>query len=254
MTLTTGRDFTWMSRHSHVEGHRREVSAPFCLKNAQTTYAIACDGKHLVAVTLLDKEEPPFEFDKVDTNHVIKMIEGSDQTQWGISPKALMDWVKCGNCNNVDIIKTCTNCKGKRTQNCIDCGGKGTERCECKGCGDVHTTDCSRCCGKKIEDCSICKGRGTIDCCCREEVDVAAIVGPEKNIWLDRRFIRKTLANLPLVWGKRILVSVKGPDDFVRFDAPGWTLVVAPVHDPNKYNSGELKLEKLEVLDAMAQL
>jgi hypothetical protein len=249
MVLTTGRDFAWLKGHTVEDSNKREVSAPFCLKLGSINYAIASNGRYLIAVKLLPDEPAPFPFDPVD-KMVTEFLEsgGSTPDRWMVTPKELMEWLKCTSCNNVDIVKSCSNCKGKKTQICKDCGGSGDESCTCK-CGDKHSTQCSNCEGKKLETCETCNGRGTIGCCCLSEVDPGSV---NYDIKLDRRFFRKAFADLPIVWGKRISVSLRGPTNYVRLDTDAWSFVIMPINDA--ISKANLSLEKVELLDAMAQL
>ena len=252
MALTTGRDFNWMNKHCLPEGRRSEIKAPFCLKGSAVTYAVASTGRYLVAVTLYPGEPTPFEFASVD-EVVLKFLEGGPAPRFCVSPKELIDWVKCKDCNGVDIVKTCSSCQGKKTQKCSDCAGAGRVGCTCS-CGDRHRAECGSCNGKGVEDCTPCGARGTVGCCCRESEDPARIVDIPSV--LDRRFIRAAIADLPLIWGKKILISTNEMSgvDPVRFDLDGWSLVVMPTTAFPRSGTESLHVEKVEVLDAMAQL
>lgn len=246
MALVTGRDFKWMAKHCRSGHEKREIAAPFCLKGGTVDYAVASQGHYMIAVTLHSNEEPPFDFSKVD-DCVLKFLETGDKQHWVISPKELLDWIKCKHCNNVDIVRTCPKCSGRKTQPCSECGGNGTVSCTCE-CGHKHLKQCYECEGKKTEDCSQCDGRGTVSCCCREDADPGSI---NHGVSIDRRFIRRAFADMPIVWGKMIHVSVNGYDRVVRFDFDGWSLVIMPT---NAASNGNLDLEKVEPLDAMAQI
>jgi hypothetical protein len=252
MSLTTGRDFGWMKKHCLPEGRRSEVKAPFCIKGTSVAYACASTGRYLIAVTLFPGEPVPFEFAPVD-DIVMKVLEGGPAPKYCVSPKDLIDWVKCKNCNGIDIIKTCTGCNGKKTQKCSECGGNGTVGCTCN-CGDRHRRECDSCNGKRTEDCSTCDGRGTVGCCCRTDADPARIVDIPSVI--DRQFVRAAIADLPLVWGKKILISTNENSgvDPVRFDLDGWSLVIMPTTASPRSGTESLHVEKIEVLDAMAQI
>ena len=250
MALTTGRDFSWMAKHCLSGNPRRETNAPFCIKGTSVSYAVASNGRYMIASVLFPGEAAPFAFDTaVDTTTVLGFIEGEPAPKWCVSPKELIDWVKCKDCNGVDIIKRCAKCNGRMTQPCSECGGDGKVSCTCK-CGDKHRTECGSCDGKRTEACDDCGGRGTVGCCCREEADGAQIADIGT---LDRRYIRAALADLPIVWGKKILISSKASGvDLVRFDLDGWSLVIMPTTVSAR--GGVLTVEKVELLDALSHI
>jgi hypothetical protein len=249
VTLTTGRDFGWMKKHCTQGSPARVINAPFCLKGNGVNYAVASNGCYLVAVTLYPGEPPPFPFDPVD-DIVLKYIEDGPTAKTCVTPKELMEWIQCQNCNNVDIVRTCTKCRGSKTQRCSDCNGDGKVGCLC-GCGNTHRRNCDACRGKETETCAGCDGRGTIGCCCKTTVDIGSI----KDVaTIDRRFLRAAISDLPLVWGKKILTSY-GPtgSDAVKFYLDGWLMVVMPT-TAEVGRGQQLNFQPIEVLDALTQV
>jgi len=243
------RDLSWLKEHSCRGYGSNELREPYCVKGATCTYAVATTGVYLIAITLLTDEALPFKL--IESTRTIELLEAGAAIRTAVAPSALIAWLHCTKCNDIDVRAICPKCEGKGRVICHQCNGTNEVTCQCGNCKHIHTRTCG-CCLLGHEECDQCAGTGAVRCKCRTNVERVMFA---RGVSVNRAQFRLGLSSIPIVTSHTIYAAWdEGKPTVVRLESDDWKFVIGVLETGQAVNHAYLVMDPVEVLDVLASI
>lgn len=211
-------DLAWMSRVCNPQSHSPLAHHPVTLEVENTAWAVATDGRVLVAVSgIAPAGFPPAPADQLRTLTGL-LTPSHPGTTTDLA--ALRAWAEPPQWPGPD---PCPQCTGTGAVRCETCDGTGLVDCVCASCEHEHEAEC-RACRHGQAACAACDGTG------HQGGRLPVRPGWIGPALINRELLARALAQLP---GETVTLAAPGPRDPLSVDSPGWRVVVMPMHDWN---------------------